>query len=123
MPDEPIIIESFDAAVEAVRLTTAAGSSFIIHEWKGSGPDYLHVHHEDDEAWHVIQGSLIFRFKDRTIEALSGTTVLVPAGVAHTYSASPSARYLIILTPRLDALIKELQSAPYNTHDAVLRKY
>jgi hypothetical protein len=33
----------------------------------------------------------------------------VPAGVPHTYSAT-DARYLIVLTPRLEALIAELQS-------------
>lgn len=32
-----------------------------------------------------------------------------PAGEPHTYSAT-DAQYLIILTPRLDALIAELQS-------------
>jgi hypothetical protein len=36
--------------------------------------------------------------------------VFVPAGVAHTYAASPGSRYLIILTPRLSALIAALQS-------------
>lgn len=35
--------------------------------------------------------------------------MFVPAGVPHTYSAT-DARYLIVLTPRLDALIAELQS-------------
>jgi hypothetical protein len=34
----------------------------------------------------------------------------VSAGVAHTYSAGVSARYLIILTPRLSALIGALQA-------------
>ena len=29
----------------------AAGSSFEVHEWSGSGPNYLHRHHADDEAW------------------------------------------------------------------------
>lgn len=32
------------------------------------------------------------------------------AGVAHTYTAGTNARYLIILTPRLKALIAALQS-------------
>ena len=34
--------------------------------------------------------------------------MFVPAGVAHTYEAA-DARYLIILTPRLAALIKALK--------------
>ncbi|MBO0685583.1 MAG: cupin domain-containing protein [Candidatus Dormibacteraeota bacterium] len=87
----------------------ADGASFSVHEWRGSGPPHLHVHHEDDEAWHVLEGSLRFRFQDRTEEAAAGTTVFVPAGVAHSYEAAPGTRYLIILTPRLRSLIAELQ--------------
>jgi uncharacterized cupin superfamily protein len=86
----------------------AVGRSFSIKEWRGSGPALLHVHHEDDEAWHVLEGTLRFRFADRTVDVSAGSTVFVPAGVAHTYEAL-DARYLVILTPRLDALIAALQ--------------
>jgi mannose-6-phosphate isomerase-like protein (cupin superfamily) len=81
---------------------SAAGRSFDVHEWNGSGPGYLHVHYSDDEAWHVLEGTLTFRFSDKEVEAPAGTTVFVPAGVAHDYYESEGpARYLIILTPRL----------------------
>jgi quercetin dioxygenase-like cupin family protein len=89
---------------------SASGNSFSIHEWRGSGPATLHVHHADDEAWHVLEGELTFRFVDRTETAGAGKTVFVPAGVAHTYTTSADARYLIVLTPRLKALIAALQS-------------
>jgi uncharacterized cupin superfamily protein len=95
---------------------SAAGGSFIIHEWTGSGPAAMHVHHSDDEAWHVLTGTLRFRFADRSVEVSDGGTVFVPAGVAHTYETlddrGVAARYLIILTPRLDSLIRELQQRP-----------
>jgi hypothetical protein len=39
------------------------------------------VHHSDDEAWHVLDGELAFRYTDRTETAGPGTTVFVPAGV------------------------------------------
>lgn len=89
---------------------SAIGSSFSIHEWRGSGPAVLHVHHSDDEAWHVLEGELHFRYDDGTQVAGPGTTVFVPAGKAHTYDAGPGARYLIILTPRLSSLIAALQA-------------
>ena len=94
----------------------AYGNSFSIHEWRGSGPARLHVHHSDDEAWHVLEGELIFRYADREETVGSGATVFVPAGVAHTYSARAGARYLIILTPRLSALIAALQADHDPTH-------
>lgn len=101
----------------------AAGESFVIREWRGSGPAALHVHHADDEAWHVLEGSLHFRFADRELDVSAGGSIFVPAGVAHTYQAQ-DARYLIVLTPRLDALIRELQSTPDRAaHPAVYRRH
>ena len=89
---------------------SASGNSFSIHEWRGSGPARLHVHHADDEAWHVLDGELTFRYADREEIVRPGATVFVPSGVPHTYSAGAGARYLIILTPRLSSLIAALQA-------------
>src|SRR5215472_1633660 len=90
---------------------SASGNSFSIHEWRGSGPAKLHLHHSDDEAWHVLDGELTFRYAGgRTEVAGPGTTVFIPAGVAHTFTAGPGARYLIILTPRLSTLIAAIQA-------------
>src|SRR6516165_8044234 len=105
---EPII--AVPSATGARPQLTADGQSFVIKEWRGSGPSALHVHHLDDEAWHVLEGSLHFRFEDRELDAPAGSTVFVPAGVPHTFQAH-AARYLIIMPPRLAALIAELQSA------------
>ena len=96
-------------AGDSAERFSATGNSFSVHEWRGSGPAIMHVHHADDEAWHVLEGVLRFRFPDCTVEVTAGGTMFVPAGAAHTYEAI-DARYLIILTPRLDALIKALQS-------------
>lgn len=117
--NEPVIFNNS----ERERINSALGSSFIIHEWRGSGPAYLHVHYADDEAWHVIEGTLTFKFQDRTFEAHQGTTVFVPAGVPHTYSADASTRYLVILTERLNELIKELQANPFDRHNEIMKKY
>jgi quercetin dioxygenase-like cupin family protein len=112
---EPIILNG--------NINAAIGSSFSIHEWRGSGPDYMHVHYADDEAWHVIEGVLTFKFHDRTYEAHKGTTVFVPAGTPHTYTADASAVYLIILTERLNQLIAALQTAPSAAHKEIMKKY
>ena len=83
----------------------------------------MHVHHQDDEAWHVLEGELRFRFGDRVEVAQAGSTVFVPAGTPHTYETLPGARYLIILTPRLRALIAELQSTAHPEHPDVYRRH
>ena len=102
-------------------LFSAAGTSFEIHEWRGSGPATLHIHYSDDEAWHVLEGELTFRYADRSETVGPGTTIFVPAGMAHTYTAA-NARYLIILTPRLRALIAELQADRDPTHQREIYK-
>jgi mannose-6-phosphate isomerase-like protein (cupin superfamily) len=101
----------------------AKGASFSIVEWRGSGPAALHVHHADDEAWFVLEGTLRFRFVDETVEVGAGGAVFVPAGVAHAYEAI-GARYLIVLTPRIASLIEELQKTPNRgAHAGIYRKY
>lgn len=118
MPEPVIGMATGDAA-----RFTAVGQAYAIHEWRGSGPALLHVHQADDEAWHVLEGVLRFRFADREVEVTAGQTVFVPAGVPHTYEAI-AARYLIILTPRLAALIAELQRTPdRQRHAAIYRVY
>ena len=107
MDPQPIIATAGEAIV-------ATGARIAVHEWRhgaGGGPA-LHIHHEDDEAWHVLEGVLLFRFADRTIEARAGTTVFVPAGVAHTFHnpGPDEVRYLIITTRRVLDLISSLHS-------------
>ncbi len=116
---EPVVIPGGTAAG---RLS-ASGGSFSMHEWRGSGPPALHVHHRDDEAWHVLEGTLRFRFRDRQVDVTAGGSVFVPAGVAHTCEAI-DARYLVVLTPRLESLIAALQRAPDRGGDRdIYRRY
>jgi uncharacterized RmlC-like cupin family protein len=114
----PIVVRQGVSAISAV------GRYLVIHEWTGSGPDFMHVHHSDDEAWHVLEGCLRFEFQDGAAEAPVGTTVFVPAGVPHTYKETEPCRYLIFLTPRLDRLVAELHSSPDESRlAAILARY
>jgi hypothetical protein len=109
-PPRPIV------AAPGAPPIAAVGTSFVIREWTMSGPDWLHTHQSDDEAWHVLEGKLRFKFPDGETDAPAGTTVFVPAGVAHTYRAIEPSRYLIIVTPRIDRLIARLLDPPQG-HD------
>jgi quercetin dioxygenase-like cupin family protein len=121
---EPLIVPPPGSRSDEEARPAAIGQSFSVHEWRGSGPEYLHVHHADDEAWHVLEGTLRFKFADREVDAVAGSTVFVPAGVPHTYWTVGPARYLIILTPRLRELISALMNASgRDEHPAIMRRH
>jgi mannose-6-phosphate isomerase-like protein (cupin superfamily) len=105
------------------------GTTLVIGDWAADGAERyvapLHVHHADDEAWHVISGALRFRFADQHVIAQAGATVLVPAGTPHTFgNAGPApSRFIIILPTRLDELISELHESDPAGHPAIYRRY
>jgi len=93
------------------------GRDFVLAEWSDDGDSSaqrpiapLHRHLADDEAWYVLDGALGFVRGDERLEAPAGAGVLVPAGVAHTFwnASGGTTRYLIVLTPRIAALIAAL---------------
>jgi hypothetical protein len=93
------------------------GTDFTIAEWVDDGESSAehpiaprHVHHADDEAWYVLEGTLGFSHDDERLEAPAGSAVLVPRGVVHSYwnAGAGRCRYVIVLTPRLAALIAGL---------------
>ena len=90
------------------------GSDFVLAEWADDGESSperavapLHRHLGDDEAWYVLEGTLGFVRGDERLEAPAGSAVLVPRGAAHTFwNAGPGrARYVIVMTPRIAALV------------------
>ena len=101
------------------------GTVFSVKEWSHGAMDGppLHVHHKGDEAWHVLEGTLSFRYIDRTAHAPAGTTVLVPAGIAHTFGSDGPVRYLIIATNEIFDLIEALHAPNAPDQPAIYRKY
>ncbi|WP_249305897.1 cupin domain-containing protein [Lederbergia citrea] len=97
------------------------GANIAIAEWTadgtppGSEPIWiapLHIHHEDDEAWYVLEGTLGFQIGEETIEAHANDGVVVPRGTPHTFwnPKEIPARYLIIMTAQIRDLIDAIHS-------------
>jgi mannose-6-phosphate isomerase-like protein (cupin superfamily) len=115
-----------DSPVTAVLAVAEldAGTDFCLVEWSAPAAaqhvrEYiapLHVHHEDDEAWYVLEGELGVLLDGTEHLVAAGGAVFARAGVAHTYwnAASVDTRYLLVMTPRIRALIAAL-------HDPQLR--
>ena len=107
-------------------------SDFAIVEWADSGESGwewiapLHVHHADDEAWYVLGGMLRFRIGDEIYEAGPGTAVLAPKGTPHAYGNArrgQPARYLLVTTPKILALVQALHQPGADDYAAIFRAH
>jgi mannose-6-phosphate isomerase-like protein (cupin superfamily) len=107
-------------------------SDFVIVEWSDSGESEwdwiapLHVHHGDDEAWYVLQGALRFRIGDEVFEAGAGSGVLAPKGTPHAYGNArrgQPARYLLVVTPKIRALVQALHEPGAGDYAAIFRAH
>ena len=139
MPSSPQLEQMIFAPL-AGKVGGQFASDFVVAEWTAEGappgpPQLiapLHVHYGDDEAWYVLDGVLAFQLGDQQVAAPAGALVFVPHGVVHTYwnPRAEQARYLLIMTPRINQLIKALHatsdrtaealSAIYQQHDSAL---
>lgn len=110
-----------DAAASVLADRPLAGTDLELVEWQadpapGGGPSWqapLHVHHADDEAWYVLSGRMVFRLDEEVHELSAGGAVMAHAGVPHTFGAigDHPARYLLVMTPRIAALVAALHDA------------
>jgi mannose-6-phosphate isomerase-like protein (cupin superfamily) len=60
-----------------------------------------HVHHNEDEYFYVIEGTMMFGLGDRTMVRGAGSAMFLPRGVPHMFKnvgATP-ARFLLLVTP------------------------
>jgi mannose-6-phosphate isomerase-like protein (cupin superfamily) len=110
---------------------------FIIAEWSdpglppGSPPGPprpiapLHMHHEDDEAWYILEGALAFQLGDQIVEVEAGGAAFAPRGLAHTYwnPRQERARYLLVMTPTIRALIADLHATDDRSPEAMRAIY
>jgi mannose-6-phosphate isomerase-like protein (cupin superfamily) len=103
--------------------------AFVIAEWRDAGgpagpPRYiapLHLHHADDEAWYVLEGTLRVLVGKDEVEAHAGSGVFVPRGTVHTYwnPGSAPVRYLLIMTSNIYRLIQEIHAMQSRTPEAL----
>lgn len=123
--------ESFASPLAGAKLG-GPNDDFVIVEWRDSGESEwewiapLHVHHADDEAWYVLEGALRLQIGADVVEAPAGSAVLAPKGTPHAYgnaNRGQPARYLLVMTPRIDALVKALHEPGAGDYAAIFRAH
>jgi quercetin dioxygenase-like cupin family protein len=72
----------------------------------GGGMPYLHLHHEMEEAFYLLEGTIEYTRGDQTILATAGSMVQIPPGVAHKFRnvGAAQARHLAVITPGMAGL-------------------
>jgi quercetin dioxygenase-like cupin family protein len=108
---EELTVRGSTLLFTAVGGTT--GGAFSLHERHipaGGRRPPAHIHPDRVEAFWVLDGEAEFELDSDLIRAGSGTFVLVPGGVAHTFGAAAdtAARVLVLHAPALDGYFREL---------------
>jgi quercetin dioxygenase-like cupin family protein len=90
-------------ALAVIKATAAqtGGRLTVIEVTEPAGAEApLHVHHRDDEAFWILEGTVTFEVGDETIEARQGDFLFAPRDVPHRYTVGEAGcRMLFILTP------------------------
>lgn len=75
------------------------GVSILEHTMPQGDSPPTHVHHNEDEIFHILEGQLRFRVGEVERVAGAGETLVAPKGVPHSFVVeSPLARVLTIQT-------------------------
>ena len=96
----------------------------------GGGMPYLHLHHEMEEAFYVLEGTIEYTRGDQAALATTGSMVRVPPGVAHKFRnpGAAQARHLALIIPGMAGLRVMEEVAQVDFSDAravaeVLRRH
>ena len=85
-----------------VRSSETDGALTVFENRVPPGPGTpLHVHHNEDEAWYILEGEFRFRLGDEISTRSAGSFVFIPRTTAHCWQnvGEEPARVLVIFTP------------------------
>ena len=93
--------------IEFIRTASDTGGELLELELELSADGHVpgaHVHPEQEERFHVLEGEMTFRLGARRIVAGPGETVVVPAGRVHKFANRSGApvRARVEVEPALD---------------------
>jgi len=79
--------------------TGNAFSQFVVDDPRGSGPP-LHVHHNEDETFYILEGQVTMFVGDERLDLEAGDYCFGARGIPHAYLVrSERARMLVTISP------------------------
>lgn len=95
-------------AIKLAQAANADGLSIIEHRMAVDFGPPLHIHHDEDETFYILEGVFRFRLADEVSEASLGDTIFLPKGVPHAFRVvSPEGgRCLTMTSGRFEAMVR-----------------
>lgn len=112
MTEKTISLWFLNSRVDILRASAASDDGVTVMEHHlpyGDSPP-LHVHANEDEIFHVIEGAVRFRVGEVETVAQAGDTLVGPKGAPHSFRVeSPTGARMLVMTPGPDfeGLIRE----------------
>ena len=98
------------AIIKATAADTGGGFTIVEIIVNAGYETPLHIHHNEDEGFWMVDGSATFTVGDQTIDAGPGAYLFGPKDVPHKWKAGPGgARLLYVFAPAgFEDLIREM---------------
>ncbi|RWE85504.1 MAG: cupin domain-containing protein [Mesorhizobium sp.] len=103
----------FNNTLIAIQVSSADGEDGICvieHRQPYGDSAPLHVHRNEDEVFHILEGRIRFVINGRERIAGAGETVLAPKGLAHAYRVeSPEGAHTLTVTrgPDFETMVRK----------------
>jgi mannose-6-phosphate isomerase-like protein (cupin superfamily) len=67
----------------------------------------IHAHsHDEEEVWHIVEGTLEITIEGETVVASEGTAAVVPPNSVHSVKARTNARVIIANHPTRERIVR-----------------
>ena len=96
-----------------IRVSSRDGSdglSVLEHRAAYGDSPPLHIHREEDEVFHILEGEVRYQVADTTYYAKAGEIFIAPKGIPHTYriESPEGARMLTVTRGRFEDFVRAL---------------
>jgi quercetin dioxygenase-like cupin family protein len=103
-PGEASVYDSLKGEKLTILLSgqdTGGSFAMFVDEVPPGGGPPLHIHHNEDETFYILEGALDMQVNQDRFTASAGTSVFLPRGLPHTFgnSGTQFARALTLVTP------------------------
>jgi quercetin dioxygenase-like cupin family protein len=114
-------VVGYGTEVKAAKSSTGGLLTLIESQTTGGAP--LHVHSHEDEAFYVVEGTIIVQCGAETFEAGPRSFVFLPRGIPHAWDVVGEVATILMITvpAMLEEFLHEYHSA--ENRDEIAEKY